>query len=166
MIMFSRMLLLMMAVALLSACAVAPPFKEQNLAGVNRSLSPGQAVKEEARNVQVLWGGVIVKAQNLRDHTDFTVLAFPLDKKSQRPDTDKVPGERFIARYSGYLETMVYEPGRRITLIGTLQGVEDGKVGDAPYRFPVVKVNKLYLWPLDSDSKVHFGVGVGIGVHM
>jgi len=163
--MIFRVLLMMTVIALLSACAVTPPFKEESLAGINRSLTPTQAVRDETRNEQVLWGGVIIDAKNMHDHTDFTVLSFPLNK-SQQPDTDKKPGDRFIARYNGYLETMVYEPGRRLTLIGTLQGVEDGKVGDAPYRFPVLKVNKLYLWPLDSDSKVHFGVGLGIGVHM
>jgi len=113
----------------------------------------------------VLWGGVIIGAENLSDHTDLNVLFFPLDK-SQRPDMDKPPHNRFIARYKGYLESMVYAPGREVTILGSVQGIEDGKIGDAPYRFPVLKADKIHLWPMGQDSKVRFGVGIGIGVHM
>jgi outer membrane lipoprotein len=149
----------------LSACATTPPYPEEALHAVDRTMTPEQAVQETARDVQVLWGGVIIKAANTADHTDFTVLFYPLDK-SQRPDMDQKPRSRFIVRYPGYLETMVYAPGREVTILGSLQGVEEGKVGDAPYTFSVLKADKVYLWPIDDDSRVHFGVGVGIGVHM
>lgn len=150
---------------LLGACAVTPPFTGEALVGINRGMTPIQALDTMDRDVRVLWGGVIIDAENMSDHTEFTVLYFPLDS-SQRPDMTEPPQHRFIARYSGYVETMVYAPGREITVIGSLRGVKDGKVGDAPYRFPMLDADKLYLWPLDSGSKVHFGVGVGLGVQM
>lgn len=150
---------------LLSGCATTPPFSEKALLSVNRDLTPEQALKGAAQDVQVLWGGVIIGAENLSDHTDLNVLFFPLDK-SQRPDMDKPPHNRFIARYKGYLESMVYAPGREVTILGSVQGIEDGKIGDAPYRFPVLKADKIHLWPMGQDSKVRFGVGIGIGVHM
>jgi outer membrane lipoprotein len=152
-------------IVLLSGCAATPPFPEDMLHGVNRALLPGQAVKENAQDMEVMWGGVIVNATNTPDHTDFSVLFYPLDAV-QRPDTDKSAKSRFIVRYPGYLETMVYAPGREITVLGTLQGTEEGKIGDAPYRFPVLKADRIHLWPVGNDSKVRFGVGVGIGVHM
>jgi len=157
--------LVILAAILLSACANTPPFPEENLAAVDQTLTPDQAVEQDISDARVLWGGVIIDAENKPDQTVFTVLNYPLDK-SQRPNLQKAPLSRFKVDYPGYLETMLYAPGRRITVIGSLQGVEEGKVGDAIYRFAVVQAEKVYLWPQgDSDSRVRFGVGVGIGIH-
>lgn len=164
--MIARLRILLVApVLLLAACVAAPPFSETALSGVDRNLTPAQVLEEGTQGERVLWGGVIIGGENHRDYTDLNVLFFPLDR-SQRPDVDQSPQNRFIARYPGYLETMVYAPGRRITVLGGLQGIEEGKVGEAPYRFPVLQVDAIHLWPLDEDSRVRFGVGVGIGVHM
>ena len=160
-----RSFLFLLPAALLCACATTPPFPETTLRAIDRSSTPEMVLEGSEQDMQVLWGGVIISAENLTDHTDLEVLFFPLDK-SQRPDLDRAPHNRFIVRQEGYLEAMVYAPGREITVLGNLQGIEEGKVGDAPYRFPVVKADKIHLWPLDQDSKTRFGIGVGIGVHM
>lgn len=155
-----------MIAVLLAGCAAAPPFKEDTLQGVDTSFTPQLALRNPGRAARVMWGGVVVGAANFSDHTDFTILSFPLEKV-QRPDLDKTPGPRFIARYPGYVETLAYKPQRLVTVVGTFQGLEDGKVGEASYQFPVVKTDKIYLWPTDEeDSRVHFGLGLGIGVHM
>ena len=90
--MIRRLLIFTMfvAAAVLNGCATAPPFPETSLQTVDRSLTPERAARDTSRNVQVLWGGVIIGAINLTDHTDFNVLFYPLDK-SQRPDLDKPP---------------------------------------------------------------------------
>ena len=139
------------AMLVLVACATTRPFADDLLHSINTDLPPVQAVQNGTQGTTVFWGGVIVSASNRQNYTDLVVLAYPLDS-SQRPQQNKPPVGRFIARYPGYLETVVY--------------VETGTVGKAAYRYPVVKADKMYLWSDKDDSKVHFGIGVGIGVHL
>ncbi len=155
----------MVSVALLCACATTPPIPAEKLAGVDPNLTPEQVVDETLQEGEVLWGGVVIAAENRPDQTILTVLYYPLDN-SQRPDLGKTPLRRFKVYYPGYLETMVYAPGRKITVLGSVQGVEQGKVDEAPYRYAKLKAVEIYLWPpADQDSRVRFGVGVGIGIH-
>ena len=149
----------------LGACATTRPFTDDLLKSVRTDLTPIEAARNGEADDTVLWGGVIVSASNKQEYTDLVVLAYPLSS-SQRPQQGKPPVGRFIARYPGYLETVVYAAGRELTVLGPLQGIETGTVGNAPYRYPIVKADKMYLWSDRDDSKVHFGVGVGIGVQL
>ena len=160
-------LLSLMMVLLLGACASQPPFSPDMLQGVDVNFAPRDALRDSGREVKVMWGGMVVDAANFADHTDFTILSYPLDKE-QQPDLDKAPGPRFIARYPGYVETMIYQPNRVVTVVGTFQDLEEGKIGQAKYQFPVVKTAKIFLWPADNtnSSRVRFGFGLGVGVRM
>jgi outer membrane lipoprotein len=149
----------------LAACSSTP---SRQVMG-KRDITPAQAVKQFDRlKTEVLeWGGVIVESRNLEETTEIQIIAYPL-QKSGRPDLDKAPISRFIAVSPGYLETADYSKGRSITLSGTLLGIRDGKVGDADYRFPLIKPNEMQLWPVETstetDPRVRFGIGVGTGV--
>ncbi|HKJ08864.1 MAG TPA: Slp family lipoprotein [Gammaproteobacteria bacterium] len=162
----SRLVIVGAIVALVAGCATTPPL---DTSGVDRTITPSAAAYHPARfsGHQVLWAGTIVQATNLRHRTQLQVLGYPLDG-SLGPDTAAKPQRRFLVEKAGYLETVDFAPGREITVVGTLHGVSQGKVGQAPYTFPVVKARQLYLWPTRSParrSNVHFGVGVGVGVH-
>lgn len=152
------------AAIVLVACSTAPPLDTQ---GVNRALSASGAARQPTRvaGQRVVWGGAIVQARNLRDRTELEVLAYPLDA-GLAPDTSAPAQGRFLADKPGYLETVDYAPGREVTVVGTVRGVRPGKVGAATYRFPVVTVQQLYLWPARPGwrSNAHFGVGVGVMV--
>lgn len=150
---------------LIGGCAVTPPFSGDELQNAALDLSPEQGAADGARGAQALWGGVILSVANHRDRTDFQVLSYPLDD-TQRPIVDSSAHKRFIVHHKGYLEAVLYAAGREITVLGTVQAAEDGKVGAAAYRFPVIDAERIHLWPPRQDSRVHFGVGLGIGVHM
>ncbi|MGA7802313.1 MAG: Slp family lipoprotein [Gammaproteobacteria bacterium] len=161
-----RYALLMVVAALSAGCATAPPLDTR---GVNRAVTPAAAAHRPERfaGQRVLWAGTIVQARNLRDRTELEVLGYPLEA-NLGPDMSATAQGRFLVEKPGYLESVDYAPGREITVVGTLGGVREGKVGETPYRFPVVTAYQLYLWPPAAarrGSNVHFGVGVGVMVH-
>lgn len=116
---------------------------------------------------EVHWGGQIVKVRNLRDRTLVEVLALPLDG-SGRPQADQRPQGRFIVDKQGFLEPHEYSPDRLIEVRGRLKGFTDGKVGNSPYRYPVVVSERLQLWEPEQGSvsggpRVSPSINLGVG---
>jgi outer membrane lipoprotein len=160
----ARYAVVLLMALVLGACASVPKF---DTAQVDKSITPSSAVAEisRVRGHRVFWGGTIVTSRNLKNSTELEVLGYPLDDAG-RPQLDKTPLGRFLAVRSGYLEPVDYAPGRLVTIVGKLDEVREGKVGDAPYRYPIITAEQLALWPLStsrsSDPQLHFGIGVGI----
>lgn len=154
---------LIFAALLVSACA-RPVFEAPEGA---TALTPADAVEDwpRAEGRRVIWGGRVVGSRNLAESTELVVLGLPLSR-SQRPQVRREPVGRFIVRYPGYLETMVYAPDRLVTVDGRVTGRETRPVGGASYRYPLVRADDVHLWPEtdDDSSGFRFGVGIGIGI--
>lgn len=145
----------------LSACAIGPKF---DVSDIDLSVTPQQAVLESEilQGTQVLWGGIIIASTNLKDATQFEILAYPLST-NQKPKIDETPWGRFLTQKAGYLETADYTPGRLITVRGTLQDKRLGSIGESKYTYPVINISRHYLWPKRGEAPettFHFGVGV------
>ena len=159
-----RYLTILYLAALLAGCATAPPF---DMSGADPKLTPNRAGVniEAARGQRAAWGGVVINTRNLKDATEIEVLGYPLDS-SGRPDTGASPQRRFLLVRDGYLESADYRNGRLISAVGAITGAREGKVGEAPYVYPVLRADQLYLWPIAdqrrTDPRIHFGVGVGV----
>jgi len=145
---------------LISGCA-SPPVIDAT--GADRHLTPDGVVRniDASLGHRVLWGGGIIASTNLHDATRLEVLAYPLDS-SQHPDDDAKPLGRFYIIRPGYLETMDFAQGRRVTVRGPIVDVRSGRVGNTPYLYPVVGAEDLYLWPQAGRSEApdvsfHFG---------
>jgi outer membrane lipoprotein len=144
-------------------CSSAPVFESAN---TDPQYTPQVAAESTtgARTQRVFWGGTVLNTTNLQTTTHIEVLSYPL-KNNGRPNRTKDPQGRFIVERSGFLDPAKYTQGREITIVGKIVTVVSGKVGEAPYRFPVVKPDQLHLWPKQDQrqrTNVHFGVGVGI----
>jgi outer membrane lipoprotein len=148
----------------LSACAPAPIYKPT---AANVVVAPGQVAQapEQYSGHDVIWGGRIVQVNNLADHSEIEILAYPLDS-SQRPKLSGNGDGRFIATMPGYVESIDYPPGAPITVAGHLSGNRAGQVGEASYVFPLVGVTQSHIWSAAEmqGGKVNFGVGVGVGI--
>jgi len=146
---------------LLSACATSPKF---DTSGVDFRMTPPLAVSKlpAVKGAPVLWGGVIISSDNLKDSTQLEILAYALDA-NQRPVNEQKPLGRFLAVQAGYLETSDFAAGRLVTVQGILENKRSGQVGEAEYIYPVVKINRIFLWPKQSGStepQVQFGFGL------
>lgn len=158
-----RGFLSLVCLVLLAACAGTPTFET----GDTAPITPGEAVAniETARGKRVAWGGQIIDTRNLKETTEIEVLGYPLDAYGQ-PDTGAGAQHRFLLVQEGYLESADYRPGRLVSAVGTVTGTREGMVGEAPYVYPALDVERLFLWPearaRRRGSNIHFGVGVGV----
>src|SRR5262245_51778331 len=91
-------------------------------------------------------GGDILATRPMPGATEVELLAKPLDGDGRPRHGDDSEG-RVIVRASQFLDPAVYAEGRRLTVIGTVSGQEERKIGELPYRYPVVTAADLHLWP-------------------
>ncbi|KAB7628326.1 Slp family lipoprotein [Alkalilimnicola sp. S0819] len=149
---------------LLAGCAGRAPLPTE---GVVSALTPAAAVAEPVRwqGRRLLWGGRIVRAENLAQYTELELLAYPLGD-NQRPQLDRASQGRVLLRWPGYLETADYPQGHLLTVLGELDGVMAGRIGQREYRFPVVRAERLHRWPPGAAAappRVTFGIGIMLG---
>ena len=131
--------------------------------GERRDGAPGEAAADGVETV--LWGGVLLESTVLEGTTQLEVLAHPLDRR-QRPQTGRASEGRFLIVAEGYLETVDYAPGRLVTVLGTLEEVREGTIGEAAVRFPVVRAEQLHLWSPNAARGERPGFTFGIGVSL
>lgn len=129
----------------LGACASPIPDAIRLAPPKEVALAQARSQPEAVREAQVRWGGVIAKIDNRREATWLEVVARPLNN-SGRPITGDTSLGRFLARVPGFLDPAIYGSGREITVRGRLDGVVQGTVGDYPYSYPLVQVQRHYLW--------------------
>ena len=103
------------------------------------------AIEQVHRNMdsyltqKVRWGGTIVHTENKQNTSWLSIVAFPLNSEGRPLQNTKSPG-RFIAIVDEFLEPLVYNTDRQITVVGTIVASESRNVGEFLYDYPVIKV--------------------------
>jgi len=100
------------------------------------------------KGARVILGGEILAVQPRQGHTEIELLARRLRGDDSPERSDRSPG-RVLLNTPEFLDPAVYAPGRRITVVGEVAGVEERKIGEVPYRYPVITVERIRLWPKD-----------------
>lgn len=95
---------------------------------------------------QVRWGGTIASAKNKQGETWLEIVSRDLRASGKPTRSDKSAG-RFIVKVAEFLEPEIYQQGRAVTVTGELVGSESGTIGEQSYVFPVVRSDKVRLWP-------------------
>lgn len=139
--------LTVLSATLLGACASTP----DALRGEFAEVTPAQiAGGGEAAAQRVRWGGTILSLKNSEQNSCFEILSRPL-RGNARPEASDEEQGRFLACFAGFKDPKVFEPGRDVTVVGTIEDVEPVKVDEFEYRYPKLAGSDLYLWPLERE---------------
>ncbi|WP_337840618.1 Slp family lipoprotein [Rheinheimera sp.] len=101
------------------------------------------------------WSGVIAQVSNQKDSTRLEVVYFPSGSNGRPQVSDQTQG-RFVAYVKGFLDPMVYQQGKSVTVLGELSRKEQGKVDEYEYLYPVIKEAKVYVWPKLQDTRIEY----------
>lgn len=98
----------------------------------------------------VRWGGTITGVQNKNEVTILEIVSRPLQQSGRPRHNDQTDG-RFLAEIQGFLDPQIVSAGRDISLVGTINRVEQGHIGEADYQFPVMSVFDYQFWKKASE---------------
>lgn len=151
---FIRFFTILASLCLITACA--PVISRQ----IRDQVEPGLSLKKIKQNPNayrgkvVLWGGVILGAENQKNGTMLEILQKPIDWRERPENVDRSQG-RFLALCKGYLDTAIYARGREVTVAGPIDGEEVRPLGQIHYTYPLILVKQIHLWPKRSEPPVY-----------
>ena len=142
--MMKRRIISIGIIFLVTACA---PFSKSVMRQVDTSVTFSEILKspESYQSRTIMVGGVIIETRNDKDGTSIKVLQTSLDMEKRPAHRDRSQG-RFLIRYAGFLDPVIYAKGRDITVVGDIVGEEIHPLGDIQYGYPVIRVREIYLW--------------------
>jgi len=149
----STVFLLLLTV--IAGCA-SKPASSISLAVVDDvSLAQARADSDAYLGSTVRWGGVVTEVENKADHTWIFLVSRAL-KDNEKPIRDGHSEGRFIASFSGFVDPLVYKPGRPLTVVGSLERSTVRAIGEYDYSFPVVAVRDSHLWAEPVKTRVYY----------
>lgn len=126
----------------LSGCASTP----DPLVGTYPGPEPTAAEKADIGSA-VRWGGRLLAVQPQRDRTCFEVLSRPLNDIARPVESNAKPGRRFLACRDGFADPASYPADADVTVVGEISGFETRPIGDYDYRYPVIRLGNVHVWP-------------------
>ncbi|HET6491156.1 MAG TPA: Slp family lipoprotein [Syntrophales bacterium] len=128
-----------------------------------------QKQPQRYRGAVVILGGQIIETLVKESETRVQVLQLPLGS-GQRPDVTAPSQGRFIVIYKRFVDPLIYEKGRKITVAGAVEGSQPVMLNDGPRNVPVLIERESYLWKTEDvypayapGPAVQFGIGIGVG---
>jgi outer membrane lipoprotein len=110
-----------------------------------------QADPDTFKGKLVLLGGTIAQTSSTGQGTVIEVVQKPLDYWGKPKRTDRTGG-RFLVVSAGYLDAMIFAPGREITMAAEVQGTRSKALDEMEYSYPVVLARELKLWERERQS--------------
>jgi len=156
---FPKVLLLLVIVILISACATSPIDKAYRLNARRDDLPFPMALRnpDQYAGSAVVWGGIIIQTKNLKKGSQIIIMETSLDDTTRPIDPRDTRG-RFIAASPDFLDPELYRKGRAVTVAGVIAGKKILPVGDSNYTYPVVTIQQIYLWEEKKEPPEYYYV--------
>ncbi|MEF3168913.1 MAG: Slp family lipoprotein [Deltaproteobacteria bacterium] len=103
----------------------------------------------------VIVGGFVAATRNTGKGSELVVIQSPLDSRLEPEGKDRSRG-RFLVVTERFLDPEVYTKDRRVTVSGAASGLRHESVDGAPYAYPVIKAETIYLWPEAEVSDIPY----------
>ncbi|MCD8547873.1 MAG: Slp family lipoprotein [Aeromonadaceae bacterium] len=147
--------LILLALVWLTGCVSVPDALRYEPESALLAYSTVSQQPDAAKGQPVRWSGVIAATRVLAEQTELEVVLLPLKANGVPQQQEKSEG-RFLARLPGLLDPSLYASGRSVTVLGTVAGTVNGKIGEQPYRFVLVAGSAHQLWPQVKDVEVRY----------
>lgn len=93
----------------------------------------------------VMLGGMIAGVKNAREGSQLEAVQVRLDDSGTPEDSFRSEG-RFIATSDKFLDSMIFKPGRLITVVGEVKGKKIMPLDEVEYTYPVVAIREIHIW--------------------
>jgi len=125
------------------------------------------ATPESFRGRIVVFGGEVLKAKRLKEGTQIELLQLDLDG-DERPTSNRQRSQgRFLALQQEFLDPETIVQGTKMTIVGEVSGAKTESLDEVEYRYPVLIVKHLHIWPARSSAYgqpwPRFSIGIGGG---
>lgn len=155
---------LLWVVIFLSGCA--PILSQSVIDASDRNILFGDLQRNTENYIgkSVLFGGTIIRVGNDSDGGWAEILQRPLGFRME-PELDDQTGGRFLLLTGEILDEQIFSKGRKITLVGKVEGNESRSLDKISYAYPLLRVQEYHLWPVGrnrtgSGPDVHFSIGI------
>lgn len=124
---------------LTGACATVP-------APIGGDFAPSTPADAQADGTRVRWGGLIVATEPSASGTCLEVLSKPLGSGGRPQEGDLAHG-RFLACQGGFADPAIFAPGREVTIVGSVAGRAERRLGGFSYEVTRIDATAIHLWP-------------------
>ncbi len=149
-----KLMMTVMMVTILSGCANVP---DPIAVSPNDVLVPyvqvANASAMSPQNQKARWGGKIVSVENKEKVSEIEVVFFP-EGRNGKPNVGDASVGRFIARVEGFVDPLVFEQGRLITVVGEVGTKTEGIIGEQSYLYPTLNAMGYHMWKETQDVEV------------
>ena len=119
------------------------------------------ASPESFKGRVLVLGGEVLHAKRLKDGTQMELLQLPLEY-GEEPSLDRQQSQgRVLALQREFLDPATMVAGTRVTIVGEVSGAKTEHLDDIEYRYPILILKHLHVWPAQSYSLQQPGFPIG-----